>query len=359
MFKNFKNIFFGTLIEGGSLLNFVWLVFRVHIGITIAMHAGLPKIMELSAPAWFAEQVAGLGFTYPSPMFWATVASWGEFLGGIMIALGFCTRLAALQLAFQFFVVAFLWYDTPQFFTGMYYQQLLFWCFVLITILGSGSYGIDKVILHKTANKLFAIGALTIGLLISMGNSVQAQSRPLNGSGQVKSIVLDYENFDKLNFVGMNGKTKITVGKKYAVTITADENILPLFSSRVEDGILYIEISGNKRNRRYIEKNNILVTIEMPEISVFEYEGNGNITLNDVIGRYLRVNKSGNVNMTVTGQVLDKLDLISEGNGNFDSRALLCKEADVVMDGNGNVTINCSGDYNLDAQGNGNFKNKN
>jgi uncharacterized membrane protein YphA (DoxX/SURF4 family) len=358
MFKNFKNTFFGTLIEGGSLLNFIWLIFRVHIGITIAIHAGLPKIIELSAPGWFAEQVAGLGFTYPSPMFWATVASWGEFLGGIMIAIGCCTRLAAFQLAFQFFIIAFVWYDAPLFFVGMYYQQLLFWCFVLISILGSGAYSFDKYIQQRPLKKILNTSAVAVILLLTFATNINAQSKPLNGSGLVKSITLDYENFDKLNFVGMNGKIKITVGKKYAVTISADENLLPLFNSRVEDGKLYIEIGGNKRNRRYIENNNITVTIEMPEISVFEYEGNGNITINDVIGRYLRVNKSGNANMTVSGKILDKLDLISEGNGDFDSTDLTCKEADIEMDGNGDVTINCIGNYNLDAQGNGNFINK-
>jgi uncharacterized membrane protein YphA (DoxX/SURF4 family) len=359
MFNKFRNLFFGTLLEGGSLLNVVWLIFRIHLGITIALHAGLPKIIELSAPGWFAEQVADLGFTFPSPMFWATVASWGEFLGGIMIALGVCTRLAAFQLAFQFFIISFVWYDTPQFFIGMYYQQLLFWCFVLVSIVGSGSYGIDNLILQRSVRKMLATSALSVTLFLAFGGSMHAQSRPLNGSGQVKSMTLDYENFDKLNFVGMNGKTKITVGKKYAVTITADENLLPLFNLSIEDGKLYIEISGNKGNRRYIENNNILVSIEMPEISVFEYEGNGMITLDGIVGRYLRVKKTGNANMTVSGQILDKLDLISEGNGDFDSTALICKEAEIEMDGNGNVTINCRGKYYLDAQGNGNFKNKN
>jgi hypothetical protein len=80
---------------------------------------------------------------------WAWLACWGEFVGGLLIAFGLLTRLGAFQLAFQFFVIAFLWYEKPEFIVGMNYQQLLFWCFVLVTAVGGGRYSLDYMLLHN------------------------------------------------------------------------------------------------------------------------------------------------------------------------------------------------------------------
>jgi hypothetical protein len=52
-------------------------------------------------------------------------------------------------LAFQFFVVSFIWYDDPAPMVGMYYQQLLFWGFVLIAVGGSGNYAADQWFMNR------------------------------------------------------------------------------------------------------------------------------------------------------------------------------------------------------------------
>ena len=127
MKQKMQQFLMGSSLPNSTTLNIGWLLFRLHIGLSIAIHAGWPKMNTLAAPGWFNDQVAGLGFTFPSPAFWATLASWGEFVGGLCIALGFLTRFNALQLAFQFFVISFLWYDKPEPLTGMYFQQTLFW----------------------------------------------------------------------------------------------------------------------------------------------------------------------------------------------------------------------------------------
>lgn len=146
MKKSLQQFFFGTSLNDNRMLNVGWLLFRLHVGLSIAIHAGWPKMNTITAPDWFSEQVASLGFSYPSPDFWAAMASWGEFAGGILIAVGLFTRFAALQLTFQFFVIAFLWYDKPEPITGMYFQHLYFWGYVLVSIAGGGRYSLDKLI---------------------------------------------------------------------------------------------------------------------------------------------------------------------------------------------------------------------
>jgi len=153
MKKTMHHFLFGTSLNDNRILNLGWLLFRLHLGISIAIHAGWPKMNSLAAPGWFNDQVAGLGFSFPSPAFWATLASWGEFIGGIGIALGLLTRFNALQLSFQFFVIAFLWYDNPEPLSGMYFQNTLFMGFLLLLFAGGGRYSLDHLIINRKKNR--------------------------------------------------------------------------------------------------------------------------------------------------------------------------------------------------------------
>ena len=139
----------------------IYLLFRLHLGLSIAIQAGWPKLfsnirekenenLELGIPEWFVEQVSELGFNFPSATFWAYAATYGEFVGGIMLAFGLLTRLNALQLTVQFFVIAFIWYEGAEPIVGMYFQQLFFFSYFLIFAYGSGKYSLDRLLLKRT-----------------------------------------------------------------------------------------------------------------------------------------------------------------------------------------------------------------
>lgn len=195
-----KKLLFAATPLGSRAADALYLLFRLHLGVSIALGAGWSKLVNLSTtrdldkllldpgqlgtPDWFVQQVAGLGFTFPSPYFWAALAVWGEFIGGLLLAAGLLTRVAAAQLAVQFFVVAFLWYETPEPVVGMYYQQLLFWAFVLATALGGGRYSLDYGLTRRQtraaaqpANALPAVAATAALWLLSAGVAL-AQAGP-------------------------------------------------------------------------------------------------------------------------------------------------------------------------------------
>jgi putative oxidoreductase len=79
------------------------LVLRVGAGLTLALTHGLPKVGRLvgAAPIKFADPF-GLG----APVSLA-LASFGEFVCGLLLALGLFTRGAAIPLAFTMLVAAF------------------------------------------------------------------------------------------------------------------------------------------------------------------------------------------------------------------------------------------------------------
>lgn len=161
--KKALSFFTGGVVSDSRVNETVYLLFRLHAGISIAYGAGYYKMftkineklpwewynLRFGTSAWFTEQVGALGFTFPSPEFWAYMATYGEFIGGICIALGLFTRISAIQLAFQFFVISFLWYESPEPVYGMYYQQLFFFCFLMIAGKGGGLYSIDNAIFRR------------------------------------------------------------------------------------------------------------------------------------------------------------------------------------------------------------------
>ena len=79
------------------------LVLRVGAGLTMALMHGLPKVGRLfgAAPIKFADPF-GLG----APVSLA-LASFGEFVCGLLVALGLFTRAATLPLAFTMLVAVF------------------------------------------------------------------------------------------------------------------------------------------------------------------------------------------------------------------------------------------------------------
>jgi uncharacterized membrane protein YphA (DoxX/SURF4 family) len=358
MKNNLRQFFFGTSLSDNKVLNIGWLLFRLHIGLSMAIHAGWPKMYTLAAPGWFNDQVAGLGFTFPSPAFWATLASWGEFAGGICIALGLLTRFNALQLAFQFFVVSFIWYDTPEPVTGMYFQQLLFWGFVLVVFAGGGRYSIDKLIMNKRKIQVkMPVKTAVASLLLFLSLQGAAQKGPLKGSGNVVNKTFGYKNFDKAELNDLDGKIEIVVGKAFAVNIAIDDNLESLLDVKENDGKLKIQLEGNNNNRMYIEETNIKVTISMPEISVLEHMGNSSLKVTGIIGRYFRIKNSGNGSATISG-IIDELDIICRDNGNINARDIMAKSVKVSRSGNGNVYINTDNSFTANSSGNGNVVNE-
>lgn len=76
------------------------------VGVGLALH-GWPKVAALAtgAGAGLVQAVAGLGFPLPHLFAWASALA--EFAGGLMLALGLFTRVAAGFAAFNMAVAAF------------------------------------------------------------------------------------------------------------------------------------------------------------------------------------------------------------------------------------------------------------
>lgn len=116
---------------------------RLCAGLSLAAH-GYPKLFgETAANAAFFEQA---GF-HPA-LFWTILTGLTEFGGGLCLAFGFLTRLAALPVL-VFLMVAVNFHAA----NGFYWNKLgfeypLFWALVVLHVLvrGGGRWSVDRVI---------------------------------------------------------------------------------------------------------------------------------------------------------------------------------------------------------------------
>lgn len=196
---------------------------------------------------------------------------------------------------------------------------------------------------------------LFICLLLSAG--LMAQSKPLVGSGKLITRDYSFNQFDKLRINDLNGKITVEVGKEFAISVTIDDNLLPLLAVDQENGTLIMKLTGNERNRMYIENTGILIKVQMPEISVLQHRSNSNTNVTGLVGRYFRLEHSGNGDVRLDGKI-DKVDLIHSGNGDLNAEDFFINEAEIQKDGNGDAVINVSRSIQLRMSGNGNMKNK-
>ena len=117
----------------------LWL--RVISGVALMVH-GWPKIMN---PTGAADMVAGLGFA--PGWLWSILLSVTEFAGGLMLAIGLFTRIAAGGTTIILLVtIYFHWVVLGQGYGGA--ELSLIWSAVTLTFLakGGGRYSVDRLI---------------------------------------------------------------------------------------------------------------------------------------------------------------------------------------------------------------------
>ena len=114
------------------------LITRLFFGLSMAWAHGIGKIPP--SDRWI-QKVESLGFVFPEVFAWS--AGLSECAGGMLIALGLCTRGAATSLLFTMCVAAFLAHaDHP--FSKMESSLSYGVVSLLLITLGPGRYSIDR-----------------------------------------------------------------------------------------------------------------------------------------------------------------------------------------------------------------------
>lgn len=125
------------------------LVLRLALGVALAFH-GYPKIFKMKEQ--FAGWLESMGFK--PGLFWAWLVGLTEFVGGIMIAVGFLTELVALAVVIQFLVIMtkMKWGKDPYILgqdgKGWELDMIYFAVALALLFLGSGQWSLEWYLLY-------------------------------------------------------------------------------------------------------------------------------------------------------------------------------------------------------------------
>ena len=132
----------------GNSMHLALLVIRVGIGIIFMLH-GWPKLaggVETWSGIGGTMAIVGLDF---APAFWGLMAALAEFLGGLLLVVGFVTRPAALLMLITMLMAVLMHAQQGDGLNTILHPLKGLIVFFALLISGAGKYSIDRMFARK------------------------------------------------------------------------------------------------------------------------------------------------------------------------------------------------------------------
>lgn len=183
--------------------------------------------------------------------------------------------------------------------------------------------------------------------LLAVGSVVTACSATA-GSGQLATQSRQVSGFTSVELTGV-GELSIDQTGTESLTVSAEDNLLPLLTSRVEGDTL---ILGKKPNTRIVTSKPITYTLTTKDITGLAVSGSGTINAPKLTTAALRIEISGSGVITTAGNVDDQSLEIS-GSGRYLADGLTSKTttAEISGSGTGNVVASNALDVKISGSG--------
>ena len=132
------------------------------------------------------------------------------------------------------------------------------------------------------------------------------------------------------------------------LTVTADDNLVSLFTSEVKDGTLELSVAKGKS----LSGKRPVYRVTISELKKLDVTGSGTVDATKLDGDALSMSISGSGTATLAGRV-DDLRVSITGSGSFNGTALTAKRAKIDVTGSGEVTVNASEELDAEVTGSG------
>ena len=168
----------------------------------------------------------------------------------------------------------------------------------------------------------------------SFGNHVNYGANQTKGSGVLKTETRPVANFSRL-VLALPAVVTLVQGPADSVTLTTDDNLLPLMTTRVEGDTLIIE---GDHSRGFSTRQEIRISLAVKSLSAIAIKGSG-----DVSGDRL---------------TSDRLDIAIAGSGDVKFKTVRADQLKIAIAGSGDVTIDAVESQSVDAgiQGSGDIR---
>jgi hypothetical protein len=177
---------------------------------------------------------------------------------------------------------------------------------------------------------------------VSLGNGVQ-------GDGVAKSETREIPTFDSIEVDG-TVKLDLATGPLDKLSITGDENLLPLIETTVTAGKLVVH-----ETKAVHSKTPLVVSVHAPAVTRIDAAGIAGVIATGLHGPSFTFTSSGVANAELSGQV-DSLEIQTGGTGEVHAAGLAAKQAHVAISGAGTVEVNATDKLKADVSGVGTVK---
>jgi len=187
--------------------------------------------------------------------------------------------------------------------------------------------------------------SLSIALVVGLaGCNLISTTDRVKGSGIMKTEKRSLAPFDSLE-VSCNGSIQAHTQGQEGLEISGDDNIIPLITTEVNNGILYIRSS-----KEYNSRDNLVIIVSAPDLKKFVFSGAGKANLSNVKNDRVEITLAGAGSLTASGETKEA-DIKLSGAGSVDTKNLHAVNAKVNSTGIGSVEIYVTGQ--LDAKTSG------
>jgi hypothetical protein len=171
----------------------------------------------------------------------------------------------------------------------------------------------------------------------------------IEGSGVIKTEARKVEPFTSIVLTDVESSYLVIeqTGEE-SLTVTAEENLLPMFTSEVRDGVLYLTFK--KGNSFHGKRPTYKVTVK--DLRHIHVQGGAAIEASKLESEKLTILVEGAAGGNLSGRV-DDLTIEIKGAGWISAGELKARRAKVSVEGAGQVTVNASDELDADVSGAG------
>ena len=198
-------------------------------------------------------------------------------------------------------------------------------------------------IITRTSALFIALVAVVV-----LGSATWGQE-PVQGSDVAKTEPREVGEFDKIHVNG-SPNVNIVIGAERSVTVTADDNLLPVIDTVVEDRTLVI--GGNQGFRTRL---GVTVQITVPTLDAVAVHGSGDVTVKELNAEKFKAEIQGSGDISVAGRA-EELEVEIQGSGDVKLDELAAKRAAVEVQGSGDSMVKVSDELNVNVCGTGDVK---
>jgi len=171
----------------------------------------------------------------------------------------------------------------------------------------------------------------------------------VEGSNIMKTEIRPVEKFTAITLSGVESSLLVIeqTGEE-SLSITADDNLLPLFTSTVKDGTLRLAVAEGHgfHGKRPTYK------ITVNDLRALKIQGGAAIEASKLDGDRLSISVEGAAGGNLSGRI-DNLVISIKGAGAIRAGELRTKRAKVTVQGAGQVTVNASEELDGEVSGAG------